>query len=87
MVDDWSRNLHGNVHLSINNRRSCINHRINAVPKQVIHVKRMNNRIDYLISRRNAQFQRKLNKALEVERKYNQRIEIELKKIRRKGGV
>jgi len=50
-------------------------------------MKRMNNRIDYLISRRNVQFQRKLNKALEVERQYNRRIELELNKLKRKGGV
>ena len=41
-----------------------------------------NNRIDMLINRRNAMFQRKLNQAFAVQNKYNSIIEKELKKRR-----
>ena len=45
-------------------------------------MKTRNNRIDMLINRRNAQFQRKLNQAFDVQNKYNAIIEAELKKRR-----
>jgi hypothetical protein len=44
--------------------------------------KAKNNRIDMLINRRNAQFQRKMNQAFEIQNKYNAIIEKELKKRR-----
>jgi hypothetical protein len=45
-------------------------------------MKRMNNRIDFLVNRRNAMFQRQLNKAFAIQNKYNSIINKELKKRR-----
>lgn len=45
-------------------------------------MKRENNRIDFLINRRNAMFQRQLNKAFAVQNKYNSIINKELQKRR-----